>query len=135
MIYKNSEIPSNFNKIAEISDNYIIWVRENRLQSNNSYEAYVQYISPSFSYLYTDDYKIKQGSNYVLDANYVNNGVYSYIDSYDVNYYLDTITTSSGDVTTNDYFRSDYTNIFICGFIIVLLFTLICIRLLPKTRR
>ena len=45
MIYKNSEIPSNFNKIAEISDNYIVWVRENRLQSNNSYEAYIQYIS------------------------------------------------------------------------------------------
>lgn len=135
MIYKNSEIPSNFNKIAEISDNYIVWVRENRLQSNNSYEAYIQYYYPSFSYLYTDDYKIKTGSNYVLDANYINNGMYSYIDSYDLNYYLDTITTSSGDVETSDYFRTDYPMIFCCGMILVLIFTAICVRLLPRTRR
>lgn len=135
MIYKNNEIPSNYNKIAEIGDNYIIWVRESTLSSGTNYQAYIQFIQPSFSYIFTDEYRIKTGDNYVYNANYTNNGMYSYIDNYNAEYSLKTISTSSGDVISDDYFRSDYTNIFICGFIIVFLFTAITIRILPKTRR
>lgn len=135
MIYKNNEIPSNYNKIAEIGDNYIIWVRESTLSSGTNYQAYIQFLQPSFSYIFTDEYRIKTGDNYVYNANYTNNGMYSYIDNYNAEYSLKTISTSSGDVITDDYFRSDYTNIFICGFIIVFLFAAITIRILPKTRR
>lgn len=135
MIFKNDDIPSTFNKIAEIGDNYIVWVRENSLQSGNSYQAYIQYFSPSFAYFFTDDYKIKQGDNYVYDCHYTNNGMYSYVDYYDLNYSLSTLEIDSSEITNNDYNRSDFTQIFICGIILVALWTAVLVRILPKTRR
>lgn len=135
MIYRSDDIPSNFNKIAEISDNYIIWVRENVLQSGNSYEAYIQYLSPSFSFFYTDDYKIKDGTDYLYNAHYINNGVYSYIDYYDQEFSLTTLEVSSDQIESSDYVRSDFPQIFICGMILVGIFAAVLIRILPKTRR
>ena len=73
MIYKNSDIPSSYNKIAEIGDNYIVWVRESTLNSGTSYQAYIQYLSPSFSYFFTDNYNIKVGTDYQYNAHYNNN--------------------------------------------------------------
>lgn len=113
MIYRNIDIPSNFNKVAEISDNYIVWVREITLRSDTKYEAYIQYYCPSFYYYYTDDYKIKNGDNYIYNANYVNNGVYSYIDNYDVEYTLATQEIDDEYISSNDTARYDYITIFI----------------------
>lgn len=112
MIYKNSDIPSTYNRIAEISDNYIVWVHETTLQSNRSYHAYIQYFCPSFYYYYTDDYRIKDGDNYTLNANYINNGVYSYIDNYDVSYTLSTQEIGNEFISTSDSARYDYITIF-----------------------
>lgn len=135
MIYKNIDIPSNFNKIAEISDNFIVWVKEATLNSGVKYQAYIQFFIPSMNYLYVEDYVIKTGSNYSLNANYINNGVYSYVSYYDLDYSLNTLTVDDDFISQDDYNRADYTVIFLCGFVIVTIFTIILYRLIPKTRR
>lgn len=122
MIYKSDDIPEGYNNVAEISDNYLVWVRESKLQSGTSYSAYYQFISPSVSVLFTDNYKITAGTNYIFDANYVNNGVYSYIDSYDVSFSRDCISVDSDEVSSNDFDRGDMPSIFICQFICCVFF-------------
>lgn len=122
MIYKSDDIPEGYNNIAEISDNYLVWVRESKLQSGTGYSAYYQFISPSVSVLFTDNYKITTGTNYIFDANYVNNGVYSYIDSYDVSFSRDCISVDSDEVSSNDFDRGDMPSIFICQFICCVFF-------------
>ena len=122
MIYRSDDIPEGYNKIAEISDNYLVWVRESKLNSGTSYSAYYQFISPSVSVLFTDNYKISSGTNYSLDANYVNNGVYQYLDSYDVEFSRDTLAVSSEEISSNDFDRGDMPSIFICQFICCIFF-------------
>lgn len=122
MIYRSDDIPEGYNNIAEISDNYLVWVRESRLNSGTSYSAYYQFIKPSVSVLFTDNYKISTGTSYILDANYVNNGVYQYLDSYDVVFSRDTIEVSSEDISSNDFDRGDMPSIFICQFICCIFF-------------
>lgn len=134
MIYRSSDIPATFNKIAEISDNYIVWVSENVLNSGTNYNAYIQFFNPSFSYIYIEDYQIKNGTNYIYNANYVNNGIYTYIDYYDVDYSLNTYVVDIDYITDNDFTRSDYGSIFIMGFILVAIFTILLVRLIPHTR-
>lgn len=46
-MYKNNDIPTEYSNLAEISDNYLIWVRESTLQSGRKYSAYVQFLNPS----------------------------------------------------------------------------------------
>ena len=123
MIYRNSEIDSNYDKIAEISDNYIVWVREARLESGRDYNAYIQFFEPSFSYYFTSDYKIKNGDSISIIPHYNNNGMYSYIDYYEYTQTLDTQQLVSGeDFTTNEYNRSDFIPILIGQVIIVIAF-------------
>lgn len=122
MIYKNENIPSAYNKIAEISDNFVVWVRESTLQSGQTYSAYIQYFSPSFSYFFVDNYKIKEGSSYSYNAHYTNNGMYSYIDYYDSEYSLTTLSVDSDDITSDEFNRADFPNIFICQFILAFIF-------------
>lgn len=112
MFYKNEDIPANFNKVAEISDNYIVWVRESTLNDNTSYNAYIQFLNPSFSYLYTEDYKIRSGSEYQYNAHYTNNGMYSYIDYYDTDFSLSTMQVDDDLISTEDTSRSDCITIF-----------------------
>lgn len=47
MLFRNNDIPAEYNKLAEISDNYLVWVRESKLQAGSTYSAYVQFIYPS----------------------------------------------------------------------------------------
>lgn len=122
MIYRSDDIPEGYNNIAEISDNYLVWVRESRLNCGTSYSAYYQFISPSVSVLFTDNYKISSGTSYSLDANYVNNGVYQYLDSYDVVFSRDTLAVSSDEISSNDFDRGDMPSIFICQFICCIFF-------------
>lgn len=122
MIYKNENIPSTFNKVAEISDNYIVWVAENTLESGKTYDAYIQYFSPSFSYFFVEDYMIKDGTEYNYMPHYNNNGVYSYIDYYDKEYSLATLQVDSEDITSDDFNRADFPTIFICQFILAIIF-------------
>lgn len=113
MIYKNSTIPSNFNKIAEISDNYIVYVKESTLHNGINYEAYIQYINPSTYVLYINDYKIRNGDYYSYDINYLNNGLYNYIDSIDCNYTLSTYTVDSNLISYENSNRGDIVMIFL----------------------
>lgn len=121
-MYKNNEIPSNFNKIAEISDNFVVWVKDTTLVNNRDYEAYIQYITPSTWLLHTTNYRIKNGTSYTYDANYINNGMYNYLDSYDLKYSLNTITIDDDYINDSDYNRGDFLPIFIVQFIIVVIF-------------
>lgn len=113
MFFKSSEIPNNFNRIAEISDNYIVFVKENNLMSNTNYEAYIQFINPSFICLFTENYKIKSGTSYSYNVNYINNGMYSFIDSIDSEFNLNTIQVDSDLFSELDSSRGDYINIFL----------------------
>lgn len=120
MIYKNNDIPTEYNKLAEISDNYLVWVRESSLSSGVSYNAYVQLLQPSFGLFFTNDYKISNGTDYTLDANYVTSGMYNYLDSYDVSYTRSTLAIDSDYLSDNDYDRADMPLIFVCQFIVCL---------------
>lgn len=72
--------------------------------------------------LFTNDYTIKIGDNYIFNANYVNTGVYSYIDNYDIDFSLTTMSVDSNSFSTNDYDRADFPSIFVCQFIVVVMF-------------
>lgn len=113
MIYKNENIPNNYNRIAEISDNYIVWVKEATLNSGTSYNAYVQYLNPSFQYYFTSNYKIKKGDNYNIDYNYSTTNFGSYIDNADINYSLTTQSIDNDYISSEDTMRNDYINIFL----------------------
>lgn len=122
MIYKNNDIPEGYNKLAEISDNYLVWVRESTLQSGTNYSAYIQYINPSPFLLLIDDYKITAGTNYTLDANYISNGMYNYLDSYDVSFSRSTMVVDDDYTSSDTYDRGDAPQIFICQFICCVFF-------------
>ena len=118
-MFVHEDIPSNYNKIAEISDNYIILVRESTLNSNNTYDAYIQFFSPSVMYEHLTNYTISNGSKATYDVNYTNNGMYSYIDSIDAYYELKTM---SLDSITNDYYdRPDLPVVLYAQFLLVFL--------------
>ena len=105
MIYKSDSIPNSFNKIAEFSDNYIVFVEEAELKSDTKYEAYFQYLKPSVFTVFVDDYQITKGTSYTYDYNYSNNGFYDYVDSVDLEYSLNTMT--SDDFTSLQGTRAD----------------------------
>lgn len=111
-MYKDTTIPSNFNKIADISDNYIVWVKDATLVNGTDYEAYYQFYSPSTWVMHTDNYRITKGDSYTLDANYINNGMYSYIDSYDASFSKKAMSSDSDNIIDSDYERGDFLRYF-----------------------
>lgn len=125
MIYRDSHIPQEYNHIAEINDSYVVYVRESTLQNGSTYNAYYQFWEPSFVYLFTNNYKIKTGTNYGLTYNYTSNGMSSYLNSATVNYSLTTLPVDSDLITNNDFDRADMPKIFICQFLCVLIFVFI----------
>lgn len=58
-MYINDSIPLNYNYIAEYDSNYIVLVKNNYLESNKSYEAYIQYFKNSEWVEHIDNYKPK----------------------------------------------------------------------------
>lgn len=122
-MFKSNKIPNNFNKVVDISDNFIVFVKENTLTNDQDYEAYIQYIKPSFYVLHTYDYRITKGDSYSFDYNYVNNGFGGqYIDSADYTFEKHTLMLESGDTSINEYERGDFPSIFVCQFIMVIIF-------------
>ena len=113
MYYRNNaQIPQEFNKIADISDNYIVWVEQSKLYSDRTYEAYIQYMKPNFYILHIENYTINKGSNYKIIPNYTNNGMYSYIEDYNLTYELETsLQTSGEDYTSKIDYLPDYNEI------------------------
>lgn len=105
-----------------IGDNFIVWVRDSKLISGRKYSAYIQYFEPSFAYVYTDDYMITKGSNYVLDYNYTNSQFSSYISSADISYSYDTMYVDDSYYSDLGYFRADSVSIFVGQFICVVCF-------------
>lgn len=124
MIYRNSSIPDNYNKIIEIQDNYVVWTKESILNSNTYYDVYVQYFKPNFYVIHLDNYVISKGTNYVLNANYFNSGVYSYIDNYDLTYSCKSSELISGDdYSSHIKYIADYNELNVsvfCLFILIL---------------
>lgn len=119
-MYLDESIPVTFKYIAEISDNYIIVVNTATLYSGVEYEAYIQYLTPSLYVIHLDDYRIKTGDNYILDYNYLNNGVYSYVDTVDVDY---SIHCNEIEEVNNDYYdRTDLPQIMITQFLLVFVY-------------
>lgn len=112
MIYKNNEIPNNYNMIAEINDNFIVWVKEPILNSGINYNAYIQYFNPSFSYFFTDNYKIKNGTSYSLNYNYNTTNFGSYLDNAELEYSLNTLHVDDDYITYKETARVDAINIF-----------------------
>lgn len=121
-MFRNNDIPQEYNKLAEISDNYLVWVRESRLVSGTKYNAYIQYLSPSWLVVSTNDYMIKSGTNYRYNAHYSTNSMYNYLDYYDTSYELTTLAVSSDHFTSDIHSRADFPLIFVCGFLICLVF-------------
>lgn len=108
-MFISDDIPSNYNRIAEISDNYIVLVRENKLTSGISYDAYLQFFNHSTSVLHLTNYKITTGDSYTYDYNYITNQYYSYIDYVSLSYSKDTIPLS--DRSNSLFDRFDISNI------------------------
>lgn len=121
-MFINNDIPQGYNKLAEISDNYLVWVRESKLVSGTKYSAYIQYLKPSWLLVFTDDYMIKTGTKYSFDYNYSANGYGSYITSADYSYELQTMEPDTSSWSSDIHYRADFPEIFICGFIICVIF-------------
>lgn len=122
-MFINENIPSDYNRVAEISDNYIVLVRENTLNNGVNYNAYYQFFSPSTDYIFTDHYRITNGDNYSYDYNYVNNQYYSYIDSMDLNFSKNTFELSN--ISNDLWDRHDYWSIGLTIGLLLALFILI----------
>lgn len=75
-MFVSDTIPVEYDKIAEISDNYIVLVREAQLVSGRDYDAYYQFLQPSVFVLHVEDYRIKLGN--------LNENEYSYNSSGEV---------------------------------------------------
>lgn len=135
MIYRSDDIPQEYNKLAEISDNYLVWVRESTLKSGTNYSAYIQFLRPSVSSLLIDNYKITTGTSYTLDANYETNGMYNYLDSYDVSFSRSTMVVDTDELSNNDYDRADSPEIFICQLFCVFCFVWILNQLTKIVRK
>ena len=123
-MFVSNDIPNNFNKVAEISDNYIVLVRENKLVNNTNYQAYYQFFSPSTEIIYTDHYRITTGDTYTYDYNYNTNQYYSYIDSMDLNFSKETFFLDN--ISTDLFDRHDYWSIGLTVALFLCLTILIC---------
>lgn len=119
-MYINSDIPSNYKYVAELSDNYIVLVRESVLSSNNSYDAYIQFFQPSTNYIHVNDYVITNGNNYTYDFNYTFNQYYNYIDNVELTFTKDLYQLN--DISNDIGSAYDYPFIFICQFLCVIAF-------------
>lgn len=117
MIFRNNDIPQEYNNIAEISDNYLVWVRESSLVSGRDYNAYIQFLTPSFWVTFTDSYRISSGTDYEYVPHYTSGGAFSYVDYYDSSFTRTTLAVDSDDFSTNDFDRADMPLIFVCQFI------------------
>lgn len=113
-------IPENYNRIAEISDNYIILVRENVLNNNNSYDAYIQFFSPSTEVVHLNNYRITKYNNITYNYIYNNNQFYNYIDYVTTEFSLNTILLE--DRNSELFNRHDYWSI---GLMVALLLCLV----------
>lgn len=134
-MYKNNDIPEEYNNLAEFSDNYLVWVRESKLISGTSYNAYIQYLIPSTYLVFTNNYKIKNGDKYTFDANYINNGMYNYLDSYDVNFELTTLQVDNDTFNDFNNDRADYPLIFIAQFCTAIIIVWILNQLTKLVRK
>lgn len=121
-MYKNEDIPSNFNYIAEFSDNFVVWVNQSKLDNNIGYEAYIQYFKPFFQVIHINDYYITKGSEYTYNYDYNEDVSGSYLSSSEVNYSLKTSQVDDNNITFSPFAVADFPQIFVCQFIIVLVF-------------
>lgn len=119
MIFKSNEIPKNYNKVVEFSDNYIVFSKEFILNSNTNYDVYVQYFKPYFYVMHLENFRISKGDSVNVEYNYNNNGLTSYLESADISYTLHTSTsTFSGDLKNT----ADYIEIFFGGVLGIAIF-------------
>lgn len=124
-MYIDENIPSNYNRIAEISDNYIILVRENVLNSNNTYNAYIQYFNPSTQVIFINDYRIKYGDTYSIDYSYTSNQWGNFLNTGDLVYSLHT--NEINNIQSDFFSRPDCAN-FLFTATLIIIFLLFCMN-------
>lgn len=123
-MYIDSNIDSSFKYIAEIHENYVILVKVSYLDSNNTYDAVIQFFNPSSDYYIIHNYKPKFENATAIDYDfYYNSGspyLYNSLCNFSQNcYQVD---------TDSDFFsRPDYMNIII-GVSSIVIFTSIILN-------
>ena len=108
-MYRSEVIPESYNKIAEVSDNYVVWVQPSTLFSGSDYNAYYQFLKPSFYVVEVDNYRIKEGTSY-------------YYESGDVSYTMTCMIPTSDSISSDKWENADLPDYFVCQFIVVIMF-------------
>lgn len=108
-MYRSDVIPESYNKIAEISDNYVVWVQPSTLSSGTDYNAYYQFLKPSFYVVEVDNYRIKEGTSY-------------YYESGDVSYTMTCMVPTSESISSDNWENADFPDYFVCQFLLCVFF-------------
>lgn len=108
-MYKSDLIPEDFDHIAEVSDNYVVWVKSSNLVNATDYQAYYQFFKPSFYVLPVSNYRIKTGTSYSYESG-------------DISYSMTTLSPDSDYITNNNWENADFPDYFVCQFIVVIMF-------------
>lgn len=105
-MYIDSSIDSSYKYIAELTNNYVILTKNRVLESNDSYDAVLQFFNPSTDFEYISNYKPKLENAASLEYTYLTNNFD------ELGYYY---TQNCIEIETDsDFFsRPDYANIII----------------------
>lgn len=117
LVFVSDSIPGEFNRIAEVSDNYVVLVQEQQLVSGRQYDAYYQFFNPSLQVLYVNDYELKSGIIKNIDFDYNSSG--EIIDN-SFNYELNTMILDDRSSNLED--RPDYPVILWSQFLLLFVF-------------
>ena len=116
-MFVSDSIPEEYNRLAEVSDNYVVLVREQQLTSGRQYDAYYQFYQPSVQILHVDDYELKTGIIKSIDFDYDSSG--EIIDN-SFNYEFNTMVLDERSSDLED--RPDYPLILWTQFLLLFIF-------------
>lgn len=123
MIFIDQNIPSDYRYIVDLQSNYIVLYNHSSISSINSpISVYIQFFTPS-QYVYIPNYYLTNSSLILTELT----TTYDLVDSSSTDIeYTTRLSQLDNDYISSDIFdRSDFPQIFICGFIILFLFAFI----------